>query len=195
MISDIVPTLLSSSHWTVFHIFRKPEFNFYFKIYLKYIPGININLRCLRAHEAQRFWAVLIGHSTPCCPSKILHKHCFQFDNNAYSRVPHYVHSGYLSTSIFRHRLLTCCLKWANHKGRRPVFVSCHVYGNKPQVQKVMLVGCDWWISISTCSLKWANHKGRRPEFVSCHFNGNKSRVQKVMLVGCDLWMSIRIAC
>ena len=64
-----------------------------------------------------------------------------------YSRVQCYVHSGYLSTSIFRHRLSTCCLKWANHKGRRPVSVSCHFYRNKSQVQKVMLVGYDWWIS------------------------------------------------
>ena len=28
------------------------------------------------------------------------------------------------------------------------MFVSCHFYGNEPQVQKFMLVGCDWWISI-----------------------------------------------
>ena len=32
------------------------------------------------------------------------------------------------------------------------VFVSCHFDGNEPQVQNVMLVGCDWWISILACS-------------------------------------------
>ena len=31
-----------------------------------------------------------------------------------------------------------------SQKERRPVFVSCHFYGNKSQLQKVMLVGCDW---------------------------------------------------
>ena len=33
-------------------------------------------------------------------------------------------------------------------KTMQPVFVSCYVFGNEPQVQKVMLVGCVWWISI-----------------------------------------------
>ena len=37
--------------------------------------------------------------------------------------------------------------KSANHI---PVFISCHFYGNEPQVQ-VILVGCDWWISILVC--------------------------------------------
>ena len=32
-----------------------------------------------------------------------------------------------------------------------PVFVSCHFFGNESQVEKVMLVGCDWWISILVC--------------------------------------------
>ena len=38
--------------------------------------------------------------------------------------------------------------KYTNHM---PVFVSCYVFGNESQVQKVMLVGCDWWISILVC--------------------------------------------
>ena len=52
------------------------------------------------------------------------------------------------STFIFRHHLSTCCLKSANHNRCMPMFVSCHFYANEPQVQKVMSVGCDWWISI-----------------------------------------------
>ena len=32
-----------------------------------------------------------------------------------------------------------------------PVFVSCHFFGNESQVQKVMLVSCDWRISILVC--------------------------------------------
>ena len=32
-----------------------------------------------------------------------------------------------------------------------PVFVSCHFFGNESQVQKVMLMGCDWCISILAC--------------------------------------------
>ena len=35
----------------------------------------------------------------------------------------------------------------------RPAFVSCQLYANKPQVQKVMLMDCDWWISIRRVSL------------------------------------------
>ena len=38
--------------------------------------------------------------------------------------------------------------KYTNHM---PVFVSYHFFGNELQVQKVMLVGCDWWISILVC--------------------------------------------
>ena len=38
--------------------------------------------------------------------------------------------------------------KYTNHM---PVFVSRHFFGNESQVQKVMLVGCDWWILILVC--------------------------------------------
>ena len=42
-----------------------------------------------------------------------------------------------------RHSSTTClrAKKWANHKQCSSVFVSC-------AVQKVMLVGCDWWFLI-----------------------------------------------
>ena len=33
------------------------------------------------------------------------------------------------------------------------MFVSCHFFGNKSQVQKVMLVGCDWLIFDPSCLL------------------------------------------
>ena len=36
--------------------------------------------------------------------------------------------------AIFRHRLSMCCLKWANHKGRRPVFVSRHFHGTQNEM-------------------------------------------------------------
>ena len=39
--------------------------------------------------------------------------------------------------------------KYTNHN--MPVFVSCHFFGNESQVQKVMQVGCDWWVLILVC--------------------------------------------
>ena len=67
--------------------------------------------------------------------------------------IPVYVHIGpaifrHHLTIIFRHHLLTCCLKTANQNRCMPMFVSCQFYANEPQLQKVMSVGCDWWILI-----------------------------------------------
>ena len=53
----------------------------------------------------------------------------------------------HLSTSffcVFRHAKQTRTETHQSH-------ASAHFFGNESQVQKVMLVGCDWWISILVC--------------------------------------------
>ena len=39
----------------------------------------------------------------------------------------------------------------SKHTNHMPVFVSCNFFENKSQVQKVMLVGCNWCILIPVC--------------------------------------------
>ena len=51
------------------------------------------------------------------------------------------------------------------------MFVSCHFYGNKSQVQKVMLVGYDWWISICLCLLSMS--KVGRQKIAAMHVTLN----------------------
>ena len=82
----------------------------------------------------------------------------------------HRQHSGYLSTFICRHRLPTCCLKWANHKPCRPVFVThlCKwTTSPKGHASVLWLVDFDpscllsmlkdrcWKISAITCYTRW----------------------------------------
>ena len=59
-------------------------------------------------------------------------------------------------------RLSTCVLKWVNNNRCRPVFVLCQFYANEPKVQKVLLMGCDWWISIRLVFLACRKTGGKR---------------------------------
>ena len=59
-------------------------------------------------------------------------------------------------------RLSTCFLEWANHNRCRLVFVSWQFYANEPQVKKVMLMGCDWWISICLVCFACRKTNGER---------------------------------
>ena len=112
------------------------NFMLHFWIYAS-ATGDNFNVRA--AWKVMTVLVTILLHQVYCMITII------------YARFQCYVHSRYLSTSFNIHLSTSSFALLFEIIHSQPMHADVrfmHFYANEPQVQKVMLVGCDWWISI-----------------------------------------------